>query len=564
MSFTAWYYPLFLAAVAALYWHLPQRGRLALVLLASYAFYGVWDLRFLALIGASTVMDFLCAQAIAGERRPRAVVLGLASLPLAWCIVLGSGAAQALGIASVPSVYLPVAVAAACGFVALYEALWRLPAGYRPRAFLALQIGYSAGILFFFKYFGFFVDSARRVLAAAGLGGDFTVVEVLLPVGISFYTFQSIAYAVDVYRRRVEPCRDALTFAAFIAFFPQLVAGPIERAAHLLPQIVRPPAFDWAFVRQGVSLILVGLFKKVYVANNCALVADHVFKGDGYAGAGWILVATVAFAFQIYGDFSGYTDIARGSARLLGVRLAENFRLPYLARGPSEFWQRWHISLSTWIRDYLYIPLGGNRGSPARTLVNLYVAMLLAGLWHGAAWTFIVWGAYHATLLALYRTVPPLRALEAATGVARVPAIALMFAFTLLGWLIFRAPDIGFVGHALGSLVGVHGTAAVPASLVNGWRGASAWLALHVVPLAVLEAVLAQARRRDDALAATPNVAHAIVDGGPVVARFAAPVRYDAPLAHRAWGWRVLDYAVLLLLVGSSAVVDQEFIYFQF
>jgi D-alanyl-lipoteichoic acid acyltransferase DltB (MBOAT superfamily) len=523
VSFTAWYYPFFLASVVLVYWRLPQRGRLALVLAASYVFYGYWDIRFLSLIMASTAMDFLCGLAIRGERRPMRTVLALCALPVAWFAAIAAW----LGPARVPPAFVALACVAAVGFAVLYRALWRLPDARRADAFLWLQIGYNLGLLGFFKYFNFFIESARALLAAAGLPAGAGTLEILLPVGISFYTFQSIAYAVDVRRGRTEPCHDPLLFATFIAFFPQLVAGPIERAAHMLPQLARPARFEPAMLHDGVRLLLVGWFKKLFVANNCALVADHLFHGNGHTSAAWVVLGTVAFAFQIYGDFSGYTDIARGSARLLGVELSPNFRAPYAARGPSDFWNRWHISLSSWIRDYLYIPLGGNRGSPARTVRNLYASMLLAGLWHGAAWTFVLWGAYHATLLAAYRVLPPLRALEQARGPARVVAIALMFVLTLLGWLIFRAPDAAFVGRALASLAGTEPVWALD------WTGPAKWVALHVVPLLVLQWV---SRRAAD----------------------------ESALDHRGWPLRTVDYAVMFLLVASSSAPDQEFIYFQF
>lgn len=528
MSFTAWYYPFFLALVAAVYWQLPQRGRWALLLLASYVFYGYWDVRFLSLIGASTVMDFICGLAIAGRRLPLPRVALMASLPVAWFAFVGT---------AVPAhreslQWLPAALAAAVVFVAVYSLVWRqrpaqvpAQAAARPRSatalrFLILQISYNLGLLFFFKYFNFFVDSAKAALASFGLGGDFQVLEVLLPVGISFYTFQSIAYAVDIYRGKAEPVDRLLLFAAFIAFFPQLVAGPIERAQHLLPQLRERIAFEPRFIHEGLVLLLVGWFKKVYVANHCALVADYLFKGSGQTSAAWVLLGTLAFAFQIYGDFSGYTDIARGSARLLGVNLARNFRFPYAARDPSDFWNRWHISLSSWIRDYLYIPLGGNRGGGWLTIRNLYVSMLLAGLWHGAAWTFVLWGAYHASLLVLYRMVPALSRLAFAP--------VLMFVLTLGGWLIFRAPSLSFIGSALASLAG-----ATTATDVLAWHGPAAWLALHVVPLLVLQFVT---RRGVD----------------------------ETSLEHRPWPLRALDYSVLFLLVASSMALEQEFIYFQF
>ena len=330
----------------------------------------------------------------------------------------------------------------------IYEWLWRSNSQHRSRRFLLLHIAYNLGLLLFFKYFNFFIDSAKLALNSIGLGGDFTVLQVLLPVGISFYTFQSIAYAVDIYRGKTQPVDRLLLFAAFISFFPQLVAGPIERSQHLLPQLRDPPRFEFRFIQEGLVLLLVGFFKKIFVANHCAMVADYFFKGSGQTSAGWVVLGTLAFAFQIYGDFSGYTDIARGSARMFGVRLSQNFRFPYFAKGPSDFWNRWHVSLSTWIRDYLYIPLGGNRGTPGQTIRNLYLSMLLAGLWHGAAWNFVLWGAFHATVLAAYRLLPPLARLEQARSWRSPLAVLAMFVLTLVGWLIFRAPSFEFVRHA--------------------------------------------------------------------------------------------------------------------
>lgn len=447
MSFTAWYYPFFLALVVAAYWRLPHRQRLALLLAASYVFYGAWDVRFLSLVMASTLSDFFSGNAVAGDRRPWPHVVAGAAFP-----VLFFGFAHALQIVpgTLPAAFFAVAGAVALAFVAVYEWLWRLPEATRRKGFVILSIASNVGTLFFFKYFGFFLDSAKDLLQTAGLGGDFTVIEVLLPVGISFYTFQSIAYIVDVYKGKVRPCGDLLTFGAYISFFPQLVAGPIERPGHLLGQMQVPRTFAIGHLHEGVRLVLVGYFKKLFVANNCALVADYVFSTPGTLGGAWIALGAAAFAFQIYGDFSGYTDIARGSARLLGIELIHNFRYPYLASGPSDFWRRWHISLSSWIRDYLYIPLGGNRGGRWATLRTLYITMLLAGLWHGATWMFVLWGFYHATLLALYRVVPALGRLEERGP--RAVSVPLMFVLTLLGWLIFRSPDAATLGQCLAAL----------------------------------------------------------------------------------------------------------------
>ena len=559
MSFTAWYYPFFLLIVVALFWQLPRRGRWALLLVASYVFYGYWDLRFLALIGASTVMDFLCGLAIAGQRKPLRTVMLLASLPVLWF------ASTPLWVPSQIDSFrwLAPAIAAAVGFVVIYEWLWRgattrtatsqtkhsktrhsqtkhpqtkhpqtkhpqtKPAQFG-RRFLILQISYNLGLLLFFKYFNFFIDSARIALASLGLAGDFTVLQVLLPVGISFYTFQSIAYAVDIYRGKTEPVDQLLLFAAFIAFFPQLVAGPIERAQHILPQLRTPLRFEASFIQEGLALLLVGYFKKVFVANHCAMVADYLFKGSGQTSPGWVALGTLAFAFQIYGDFSGYTDIARGSARMFGVRLSQNFRFPYYARGPSDFWNRWHISLSSWIRDYLYIPLGGNRQGDWQTIRNLYLSMLLAGLWHGAAWNFVLWGAFHASLLTAYRWLPGFGRLERSRGGLQWLAVTIMFLFTLVGWLIFRAPSFAFMQAAMQSVTGQHAALETTSTL-----GPLLWVLIHVAPLLLLQWASWQGQD-------------------------------EVALGHRRWPMRAIDYLVLLLLVASSLALDQEFIYFQF
>lgn len=388
MFFTVWYYPFFLLSVAGLYWQFGPRGRIWLVFLASYVFYGAWDWRFLSLIAASTLVDYFCTTAMSGHRMRALGVLAGSLVPVAWLAGIGWS-----GYTTVSMETLLAAAAAGLAFFATYALLWRLDEVPRRKAFLLLSLVTNLLTLGFFKYFGFFVDTAQTLLVAAGLGGGGVVVDILLPIGISFYTFQSISFSVDVYYRRTHATTDWVTFAAFIAFFPQLVAGPIERGRQLLTQLEETRPFDIANVHEGLRLILVGYFKKIFVANNCALIANHVFNNSASMDAHWILLGLIAFAFQIYGDFSGYTDIARGSALFFGIRLERNFAFPYLARSPSDFWARWHITLSTWIRDYLYIPLGGNRHGMLSTLRNLYIVMLLAGLWHGATWMFVLWGA---------------------------------------------------------------------------------------------------------------------------------------------------------------------------
>ena len=260
--------------------------------------------------------------------------------------------------------------------------------------------------------------------------------RLVLPVGISFYTFQTLSYTIDVYRGRSAPCRSILNFALYVAFFPQLVAGPIERAGDLLPQFSRAAQTTTNDFAVALWWITLGYFKKIYVADNLAGSVDPVFDAPDAFGVAVRVAATLGFAIQIYADFSGYTDIARGIARGMGFRLSPNFRLPYFATDPRQFWQRWHITLSRWLRDYVYIPIGGNRGGPARVAGHLTMTMLLGGLWHGAAWNFVLWGGYHAALLIAHRWW------SSRYEMPRRVAMATMFAATMVGWVIFRSPDL--------------------------------------------------------------------------------------------------------------------------
>ncbi len=524
MSFTAWYYPFYLAAVVLLYWRLPVRGRTWLLLAASYTFYAVWDIRFLSLILAVTVIDYFSVNAIdEGDKPPRKHSMTLALIPSLWLLLM-----QTLDLSGSPiaPVYLYSAVGVSLVYVAVFESLWRLQGEARRKAFLVLSIISNLAVLFFFKYFNFFTDSAAALLSAIGLPTDATTLAIILPVGVSFHTFQSIAYSVDVYRRQARACHDLPLFAVYISFFPQLVAGPIERSRNLLAQLERTQTFATDDLHAGVRLLLVGLFKKLFVANNCALIANYAFSLPA-PNAGWVALGAFAFTFQIYGDFSGYTDIARGSARLLGIRLTDNFRFPYSSRGPSEFWQRWHISLSSWFRDYLYIPLGGNRFGDLLTLRNLFLTMLIAGLWHGATWMFVLWGAYHGALLVLYRVTPPLARLESADGWAKLLSIPTMFLLTVLGWIIFRSADADMLTRMLGGLSdwsGVHWT---------DLKGPTRWIALHVIPLWILQ--FASRRGQDEST----------LDSVPT--------------------WlRGILYWFLFMLVASCITIDVEFIYFQF
>lgn len=338
--------------------------------------------------------------------------------------------------------------------------------GIMRRLLLVVSLCVNLGILGFFKYFDFFAESVREGLERLGVHADPFTLGVVLPVGISFYTFQSLSYTIDVYRRKVHPrmspgrrglLLDYLDFGLYISFFPQLVAGPIERASHLLPQVQGPRRARAGDVDAGLWLIVWGLFKKVVIADSAAIVANEVFGNHHeHAGAG-ILVGAAAFAVQIYADFSAYSDIARGCARLMGFDIMLNFRLPYFAVSPSDFWRRWHISLSSWLRDYLYIPLGGNRKGPRRTCINLMLTMLLGGLWHGAAWNYVIWGAFHGLLLIAYRPFsrgdPDAPRPRSVLGVLRTGvAMLVMLNFTLIGWVIFRCSSATQVWEMLSSV----------------------------------------------------------------------------------------------------------------
>ena len=417
-------YILFLALVVALYWRLPWRAQNVLLLAASYFFYGWWDWRFLCLMAGSTVVDYYLA----------------------------------LGIS-------------------------RSPTQSRRRTFMVVSLVMNFGFLGIFKYFNFFADSFGAL--AHGLGFtdvSVAVLRVILPPGISFYTFQAVAYIVDIYRGKMVPARSLLDYALFISLFPHLIAGPIQRPTHLLPQVESPRRLDSTKVFGGLMLIVTGLFRKLVVADNCALIANGVFRGDlGPPTLPLLLIGLYAFAWQIYGDFSGYSDIARGSAQLLGFHFMLNFRQPYLATSLQDFWRRWHISLSTWLRDYLYIPLGGSRRGERRTYLNLMLTMLLGGLWHGANWTFVVWGGIHGSGLAGERWFGGDR--EASTRgrspMGRWARRVLVFHFVCFAWLFFRASSLSDVVHWLAGARTLAWSA--------DYAGAAQFLTLFVLPLFLLD-----------------------------------------------------------------------------
>ena len=390
MVFNSLVFLVFFAVVYGLYRVLPHRGQNVLILVSSYFFYGWWDWRFLSLIFISTTIDY-----VAGR-------------------VIGNAGSQPR----------------------------------RRKTALAVSMTSNLVILGFFKYFNFFADNLAVLLTHLGLESSIRHLHIILPVGISFYTFQAMSYTLDVYRGHLKPARSLLDFATFVAFFPQLVAGPIERASNLLPQIQNPRKVTWAGIESGTWLIFWGLFKKCVIADNLASLVEGGFGPTASTGA-VSLLPLYAFAFQIYCDFSGYSDIARGLARWMGVELMINFNNPYFALNPKDFWARWHISLSSWLRDYLYIPLGGNRKGRRRTYINLALTMLLGGLWHGAAWTFVAWGAFHGLLLVIYHgwaeKFSPKGTVDSGRWVW--PRRILMFHLACVGWLFFRAQTMGQVGE---------------------------------------------------------------------------------------------------------------------
>ncbi len=340
----------FLILTFLFYWKAAQYSKKTsqlILLIASYIFYGWWDWRFLILIIVSSAADFLIGRSLFDKEKAK------------------------------------------------------------PRKLLLLtSLIINLGILFFFKYFNFFIDS---FLALTGIDAknSWSSINIILPVGISFYTFQTLSYTIDIYRRRIQPTQSALTFFTFVAFFPQLVAGPIERAKHLIPQFEQKTVFSYKQATSGLKLMLWGLFKKMVIADQLAKIVNIVFAHPEQYGSWAIILATFLFAYQIYCDFSGYSDIAIGTARLFGIELMTNFKTPYLSRSFREFWQRWHISLSTWFRDYVYIPLGGNRGNSVFWMRNIMITFIVSGLWHGANVTFLIWGALHGLLLIVERYITP-------------------------------------------------------------------------------------------------------------------------------------------------------------
>ncbi len=404
MLFNSIDFAIFLPIVFILYWFATNRNlkmQNLLIVLASYLFYGWWDWRFLSLIFFSTLVDYAIGLALLNENNQS-----------------------------------------------------------KRKIFLWTSIVVNLGLLGFFKYYNFFVDNFVTAFSFFGSPITGNSLDIILPVGISFYTFQTLSYSIDVYKRKLEPTKDFIAFTAFVSFFPQLVAGPIERATNLLPQFYKKREFDYAKAVDGMRQILWGLFKKIVIADNCAEFANQIFNNSGDYSGSTLVIGAIFFTFQIYCDFSGYSDIAIGTSRLFGFNLMQNFNFPYFSRDMAEFWRRWHISLSTWFRDYIYIPLGGSRGGTWLNVRNIFIIFIVSGFWHGANWTFVVWGALNALYF-----LPLLLAKKNRNNIGVVAegrylpnikefaSILLTFTLTVFAWIFFRATNIGHAMQYIGGIL---------------------------------------------------------------------------------------------------------------
>lgn len=487
MLFNSIDFAIFLPVVFILYWFGTNRSlklQNFLVVVASYVFYGWWDWRFLSLILFSTLVDYFVGLKLKKEENR-----------------------------------------------------------VKRKLLLWTSISVNIGFLGFFKYYNFFLDNF--VHAFSFFGSDISVnsLNIILPVGISFYTFQTLSYTIDVYKRKLEPTGDFIAFAAFVSFFPQLVAGPIERATHLLPQFYVARRFDYGKAVDGLRQILWGLFKKVVIADNCAEFANEIFNNSAYMGGSTLIFGAVFFAFQIYSDFSGYSDIAIGTSRLFGFDLMQNFNFPYFSRDIAEFWRRWHISLSTWFRDYLYIPLGGSRGGTRMKVRNTFIIFVVSGFWHGANWTFIVWGALNALyFLPLLLTHNNRNNLDVVAKNKLLPSwkellqMLLTFGLTIFAWIFFRAENVTHAFHYIGGIFsGAHFFQLIP----DYWGGRMLtdflFTSFSIVLLLLVEW---QGRDKKYALESVFEIKYRVV--------------------------RWSTYVLLVLYIMTFAGGSQDFIYFQF
>lgn len=481
MLFNSFSFALFLPVVFILYWFVMQRRLRAqnmLLLVASYFFYACWDWRFLFLLLFSTALDYFAGLQIARSEQKRSQTI--------W--------------------------------------LW-------------LSIGINLGFLGIFKYYNFFAENMTALLQSFGLRSNPALIKVILPVGISFYTFHGLSYIIDIYQKRIKAEQSFVDYAVFVSFFPLLVAGPIERATHLLPQIKRKRTFDYATAVDGCRQILWGLFKKIVIADNCAELANEIFNYSSAYNGSTLWLGALFFTFQIYGDFSGYSDIALGTAKLFGIDLLRNFAYPYFSRDIAEFWRRWHISLSSWFRDYVYIPLGGSKVPAWKRIRNTFIIFLLSGFWHGAQWTFIAWGALnalyflpllllkrnrsHLEIVAINRRLPKLR---------EFISIGITFTLTVIAWVFFRADNMT---KAWAYLKGMCSPSVLQRPDLPGLGRAA--MALTLITILVL-----------------------IEWNGR---RHAFPL---AGLRKRSYAFQYFIYILFILTIFLWAGTPQQFIYFQF
>ena len=478
MIFNSIEFLLFLPTVFLLYWFgfknsIKAQNRL--IVLASYLFYGWWDWRFLALIAFSTLLDFFIAHTLHASQARK-----------------------------------------------------------KRRSLLMVSLLVNLGFLGIFKYYNFFIDAFADAFTFFGHQMAANRLDIILPVGISFYTFQTLSYSIDVYRRKLEPTKDFIAFLAFVSFFPQLAAGPIERASHLLPQLYKKRTFDYSKAVDGMRQILWGLFKKIVIADNCAEFANQIFNNSSEMNGSTLVLGAFFFSFQIYGDFSGYSDIAIGTSRLFGIDLMQNFNFPYFSRDISEFWRRWHISLSTWFRDYLYIPLGGSRGSTWGKVRNTFIIFIISGFWHGANWTFIVWGALNTIyFLPLLLTSNNRNNLDTIAQGKLLPTIKellfmlLTFGMTVFAWIFFRAENIE---HAISYISQIFSSSLFTIPEIQPWK----------TILLIMFFVLIEWLGRE---------------GQYAIEKFG--LKWKRPL-------RYVMYYVIIILILFSGGNKQQFIYFQF
>jgi D-alanyl-lipoteichoic acid acyltransferase DltB (MBOAT superfamily) len=451
-----------------------------LIVVASYIFYGWWDWRFLSLIVFSTVIDYLVGRRLSTEfnQTKRKILL--------WTSII-----------------------------------------------------VNLGFLGFFKYYNFFLDNFQTAFSFFGQEISSNSLNIVLPVGISFYTFQTLSYSIDVYRRKLEPTKNFIAFSAFVCFFPQLVAGPIERATHLLPQFYKKRKFDYILAVDGLRQILWGLFMKIVIADNCAEYANYIFNNSAELSGSTLLLGALFFTFQIYGDFAGYSNIAIGTSRLFGFDLMQNFNFPYFSRDIAEFWRRWHISLSTWFRDYLYIPLGGSRGGIWMKVRNIFIIFIVSGFWHGANWTFVVWGALNAIyFLPLLLTKNNRNNLNTIAQGKNIPNIRefssmlLTFILTVFAWIFFRADSIG---HAINYISEILSSSLF--TIPSGGLGPG----VPTTIVLVFIFVLIEWKGREGQYA----------------------------IAHLGYNWKrpfryTMYYGIILLIMYFGNFSENQFIYFQF